>query len=474
MDISNNILASAQQTVRILTEENRMAQEDNTNKILQLCNSEIARHYGSSLQMSSNVTSNSMHNIHHAPQNNHLASSTDQMHNRFASGTRHMQYGAVDDMILPSGYQHAHTVHTSSRQIQVPMHHNIATTSNPIPTTNGNNMSLDILAMAADLVIDRLGVSSSSTASIVNNNTATQPQRYADGSRKRLSPDAVTLFPSNQSTRRIVPLVNTDRSAHASRIVHQPSYTNRTNGQSSNQVINQQSFQPRLSTTTNTLKNRIMEVKKVEQIMKEAQMKERSDAKIMRCNSYPQSKMKSATNNQDLQATQSSTVGHTIISSQQKNSSCRGRKVGRIRRYNIHKGAYDPWEYIHASDSSASDGSIRINLNRGGKICMFPNILESNKQKTLSAAMHQCKLYRQYTRSQVFHEPRFHVLLSSKAAHCDTGYMYHGINMKALPIDLVPEVAEYARELAKKYNLPMDQWDIGVDMIVYKGMFVLI
>ena len=461
----SNILTSAQQTVRILTEENRMAQEDNADQILQLCSSEIARHYGSSLQMSSNVTNNSMHP--YASQNNHRsASSTNQMHNRFASGARHMQHGAVGNMMLPPGYN----VHPSCRQVQVPMHHNIATNSNPIPTTNyGNNMSLDILAMAADLVIDRLGESSSSTASIVNNNTATQPQRYAaDGSRKRLSPDAVTLFPSNQSTRRIVPsLVNTDRSAHASRIVHQPSYTNRTNGQSSNQVINQQSFQSRASTTTNTLKNHIMEAKRVEQLMKEAQMIERSNAKIMSCNSS-QSTMISTTINQDLQPTQSSTVS---ISSQKNNSTCRGRKVGRIRRYNLHKGAYDPWEDIHVSDSSTNDDSIRINLNRGGKICMFPNMLESNKQKSLSAAMHQCKLYRQYTRSQVFHEPRFHVLLSSKAAHCDTGYMYHGINMKALPIDLVPEVAEYARELAKKYNLPMNQWDIGVDMIVYRGMF---
>jgi len=422
----------------------------------------------------------------YASQNNqHLsASSTDQVHNRFASGTRQMQYSAEDDMMLPARYQYPHTVHPSR---QLPMHHNIATSSNPILTTNGNNMSLDILAMAADLVIDRLGKSSSSTASIVNDNIATQPQRYdmnqstlhqnthvvnADGSRKRLSPDAVNMFPSNKSTRRTVPSsVNTVRSGHTTRIVHQPSYTNRTNGQSSNQLIHQQSFQPRLSTTTNTLKNRIMEVKKVEQMMKEAQMKERSNAKIMSCNSYPQSKMISATNNQNLQATQSSTIDY-IISSQQNDPSTRGRKVGRIRRYNLHKGAYDPWEDIHVSDSSASDASIRINLNRGGKICMFPNMLDSNKQKSLSAAMHQCKLYRQYTRSQVFHEPRFHVLLSSKAAHCDTGYMYHGINMKALPIDLVPEVAEYARELAKRYNLPMDHWDIGVDMIVYRGMFV--
>jgi hypothetical protein len=46
------------------------------------------------------------------------------------------------------------------------------------------------------------------------------------------------------------------------------------------------------------------------------------------------------------------------------------------------------------------------------------------------------------------------------------GYSYHGVNMKAHPIDLVPEVASYAEELATRYNLP--RWDIGVDMIAYK------
>ena len=40
--------------------------------------------------------------------------------------------------------------------------------------------------------------------------------------------------------------------------------------------------------------------------------------------------------------------------------------------------------------------------------------------------------------------------------------------MKAQPIDLVPEVASYAKELAKMYNLPNEQWDIGVDLIVYR------
>ncbi len=73
-----------------------------------------------------------------------------------------------------------------------------------------------------------------------------------------------------------------------------------------------------------------------------------------------------------------------------------------------------------------------------------------------------CRFYRQYTRSGVYHEPRFHVLLSSEATRHDAGYMYHGIRMKALPIELVPEVAGYAQELAGDYGLPGDRWDIGV------------
>ena len=111
---------------------------------------------------------------------------------------------------------------------------------------------------------------------------------------------------------------------------------------------------------------------------------------------------------------------------------------------------------------------MHINLKRGGKIDLHKNMLSHEKRQSLSKAMHGCKLYRQYTRSQVFHEPRFHVLLSSKANYGNVGYMYHGIKMKAQPIDLVPEVASYAKELARYYRLPQDEWDIGVDLIVYR------
>jgi len=50
----------------------------------------------------------------------------------------------------------------------------------------------------------------------------------------------------------------------------------------------------------------------------------------------------------------------------------------------------------------------------------------------------------------------------------DAGYSYHGIKMKALPIELVPEVASYAREVAGLYGLPGDRWGIGVDLIAYR------
>jgi hypothetical protein len=50
----------------------------------------------------------------------------------------------------------------------------------------------------------------------------------------------------------------------------------------------------------------------------------------------------------------------------------------------------------------------------------------------------------------------------------EVGYSYHNINMKALPMDLVPEVNSFASELATEYKLPDNKINIGVDLIVYK------
>lgn len=35
-------------------------------------------------------------------------------------------------------------------------------------------------------------------------------------------------------------------------------------------------------------------------------------------------------------------------------------------------------------------------------------------------------------------------------------------------MEIVPEVKEYARELAYDYGLPNDAWGIGVDLIAYR------
>lgn len=169
------------------------------------------------------------------------------------------------------------------------------------------------------------------------------------------------------------------------------------------------------------------------------------------------------------------------------------RKIGRVRRYNSQTKSYNSWEDIcipsSSNDDYSSNGSneFSINLSRGGRLRFNPNLLPPAKRKKLSKAMHNCKLFRQYSFNKVFHEPRSHVLLSSRirsnnqdlksSRSCNDiddggtiqpGYMYHGIKMRALPLDLVPEVANYAEELARHYKLPDNQWDIGVDLIVYK------
>lgn len=172
------------------------------------------------------------------------------------------------------------------------------------------------------------------------------------------------------------------------------------------------------------------------------------------------------------------------------------RRVGKIRYYNEALGKYGPWKDIGVHRKQVGDTdkdeTITLNLSRGGTLRILCNILPQNQRKYLSKSMLDCKLYRQYSLSRNdrlnfigFQEPRSHVLLSSRVKlssfgeddngidnsigeHYQPGYTYHGVQMKALPIDLVPDVASYAEELARRYNLPQHQWDIGVDLIVYK------
>lgn len=148
------------------------------------------------------------------------------------------------------------------------------------------------------------------------------------------------------------------------------------------------------------------------------------------------------------------------------------RVIGRRREYNAETGGYGPWSDISISDD---ENDKRIHLSRGGKLVFRPNILSVEEKSTLNVAMQNCKLFRQYSFGETYAEPRSHVLLSSKIKSdekCGSdqsrhpGYVYHGICMKAYPLDQVPEVERLAERLAKLHGI--NEWNTGVDMIAYK------
>jgi len=148
------------------------------------------------------------------------------------------------------------------------------------------------------------------------------------------------------------------------------------------------------------------------------------------------------------------------------------RIIGRKREYNTLRSAYDPWCNITITNVEKEK---QIPLCRGGKLVFRPNVLSEAEQSTLAAVMQRCRLFRQYSFGATYREPRSHVLLSSKIksdekytsnSPVQPGYIYHGICMKAYPLDLVPEVEQLANRLARLYDI--QEWNTGVDMLAYK------
>jgi alkylated DNA repair dioxygenase AlkB len=130
---------------------------------------------------------------------------------------------------------------------------------------------------------------------------------------------------------------------------------------------------------------------------------------------------------------------------------------------------------VHGMKSRLPPIQKHIPLSRGGKLAFRPNVLSEIEQTTLTTTMQNCKLFRQYSFGETYSEPRSHVLLSSKIkshekyssnSPVQPGYVYHGICMKAFPLDQVPEVEQLANRLASLYGVA--EWNTGVDMIAYK------
>lgn len=148
------------------------------------------------------------------------------------------------------------------------------------------------------------------------------------------------------------------------------------------------------------------------------------------------------------------------------------RIIGRKRQYNESNEAYGPWTNITMNDDETENS---IELSRGGKLVFRANVLSIDERSTLTDTMQNCKLFRQYSFGETYAEPRSHVLLSSKIksdekdsanSQVKPGYVYHGICMKAFPLDQVPEVERLANRLAGSYGV--NSWNTGVDMIAYK------
>jgi len=150
----------------------------------------------------------------------------------------------------------------------------------------------------------------------------------------------------------------------------------------------------------------------------------------------------------------------------------RTRIIGRKRQYNESNEAYGPWTNITMNDGETENS---IELSRGGRLVFRANVLSPDERSTLTDTMQNCKLFRQYSFGETYAEPRSHVLLSSKIksdekdnanSQVQPGYVYHGICMKAFPLDQVPEVERLANRLAGSYGI--SSWNTGVDMIAYK------
>jgi hypothetical protein len=173
------------------------------------------------------------------------------------------------------------------------------------------------------------------------------------------------------------------------------------------------------------------------------------------------------------------------------------RRIGRIRRWSQNSNGYGSWEdiilYEQRDDGSEETmctvNETRLHLRRGGLLRFFGKLVPHMRRKRVANAMRSSKLYRQYYfgPGKIYLEPRVHVLLSSKAKQhnlpedknanveeedmkksvCNPGYIYHGVKMKAQPLSLVPEVSSFALDLANFYRIT--EWNIGVDMLIYRS-----
>ena len=146
------------------------------------------------------------------------------------------------------------------------------------------------------------------------------------------------------------------------------------------------------------------------------------------------------------------------------------RLYGRTRTWSVLSRDWGLWMNLFISRNPTT----RVNpepfrLKRGGVLTFVPDLVSNIAP--VKEEMEQCNEFREYTfRARMHLEPRVHVLYSSRAnaGNTDVGYKYHSVEMKALPLDTLEHTSRLAEQLAREFDLPNAEWNIGLDLLIYR------
>jgi hypothetical protein len=143
------------------------------------------------------------------------------------------------------------------------------------------------------------------------------------------------------------------------------------------------------------------------------------------------------------------------------------RVVARRRVWNQANNEWEKWIYYAIHKDCDGVKTKTFTLNRGGKLTFFAQLIPDIA--VIQNEMTDCKYYRQYSiRSSL--EPRVHALFSNKKAtnSPQTGYQYGTVNMQAHPLKEMNHLADLSSRLARRFKLPSDEWNIGLDVLIYR------
>jgi hypothetical protein len=113
---------------------------------------------------------------------------------------------------------------------------------------------------------------------------------------------------------------------------------------------------------------------------------------------------------------------------------------------------------------------LRAKLHRGGEITYFPHLLDEETRARVAEELQgqtASSYFTNYEFSNSHKEPRVHFLASSEAtADRDAEQPKYGYNstvMKAYPLQTLPELAKLSKKLAKDFEVPGGDFNIGAD-----------